>query len=95
MVFRVNTFYSRKTKLTQTKLGNCISFAFIDVIKMPKTRDLLSHPKGKQEGSETREVLSQLQGRVAQTVLISVDQEVRTQTRAMDGCEGLPVLPHL
>lgn len=55
----------------------------------------MSHPKGKQEGSETREVLSQLQGRVAQTVLISVDQEVRTQTRAMDGCEGLPVLPHL
>lgn len=39
--------------------------------------------------------LSQLQGRMAQMVLISVDQEVRTQTRAMDGCEGLPVLPHL
>lgn len=39
--------------------------------------------------------LSQLQGRVAQMVLISVDQEMRTQTRAMDDCEGLPVLPPL
>lgn len=42
--------------------------------------------KGKQESSETPVVLSQLQGCMAQMLLILVDQEVRTQTRAMDGC---------
>ena len=95
MVFGVNTFYSRKTKLTRTKRDNCISFVFSDVIKMPNNRDLLPHPKGKQESLKTPVALSQPQGPMAQMVLILVDQEVRTQTRAMDGCEGLPVLPHL